>query len=152
MSDDRPIGHVIHEQIEGYTLGMESDNAANMAAPIPPEYAAAHEFMTDMFGADGYTSDSVGQLVEVFLPCLRIMNDKEHHPWPEDGALWRKAGILPVMIFARAKWERYWERTWRRGIRHDDSGFDCINFLGFSMRADPSSRFGELGEPSDRGR
>jgi hypothetical protein len=106
---------------------------------------AAEEFMNKM-GMEP-TPDALGQLLEVFVPCLRIMCDQKGHPWPKDGAMWRKSGILPVMIFLKAKFERYWYRTWIQGIRHDDSGFDGINFWGFSIRAARDSRFGELGEP-----
>jgi hypothetical protein len=107
---------------------------------------AAQDFMYKMGMTP--TPDATGQLLEVFVPCLRIMCDQKGHPWPSDGAMWRKGGILPVMIFMKAKFERYWYRTWNCGIRHDDSGFDFINFAGFTLRADSDSRFGNLGEPS----
>jgi hypothetical protein len=92
------------------------------------------------------TPDAIGQLTEVFLPCLRIMCDPDH-PWDPNGATWRRGGIFAVLTDARKKWERFWERTWTHGKRHDDSGFDLINFVGFVMRAKPESRWGEWGEP-----
>jgi hypothetical protein len=91
------------------------------------------------------TPDAVGQLLEVFVPCLRIMCDRGYEP---TGGLWRKAGILGIIWDVRKKFERLWYRTWTLGIRHDDSGFDLINFTGMLLRADPDSRFGDAGEPA----
>src|SRR5215471_9681529 len=34
----------------------------NEAAPMPIEYQAAHDFLSAIFGPDGYTPDAVGQL------------------------------------------------------------------------------------------
>jgi len=117
----------------------------NMAAPIPVEYEAAHEFMAKLFGPEGYTPDSVGQLVQVFVPCLRIMVERGYEP---HGRLWQRAGVLGTIWDVRKKFERFWFRTWTLGVRHDDSGFDLINHTGFTMRADPDSRFGDAGEPA----
>ena len=117
----------------------------NMAAPAPEVYKYAHTFMTSLFGEDQYTPDSVGQLVEVFVPCLRVMVERGYEP---TGALWRKAGVLGIIWDVRKKFERLWFRTWTQGKRHDDSGFDLINFTGMLLRADPDSRFGDAGEPA----
>lgn len=122
-----------------------NDDIMNMAAPTPEIYKHAHAFMSAVFGNDGYTPDSVGQLVDVFVPCLRIMVERGYEP---TGALWRKAGVLGIIWDVRKKFERLWFRTWTQGIRHDDSGFDLINFTGMLMRADPNSRFGDAGEPA----
>jgi hypothetical protein len=92
------------------------------------------------------TPDAIDQLAEVFLPCLKIMCER---PWDPNGGTWRTSGILGVMGDARKKWERFWYRTWTRGKRHDDSGFDLINYVGFVMRSDPSSRWGTWGEPAN---
>jgi hypothetical protein len=106
---------------------------------------AAEEFMNKM-GMEP-TPDAIGQLLEVFVPCLRIMCERGYDP---TGGLWRKAGILGIIGDVRKKFERFWYRTWTLGIRHDDSGLDLINFTGFALRADPDSRFGDMGEPADR--
>lgn len=92
------------------------------------------------------TQDAVDQLVQVFLPCLEIMCDPTH-PWDPNGGTWRKSGILGAMTDAKKKWERFWERTWKHGKRHDDSGFDLINYIGFVMRSDPESGWGQWGPP-----
>jgi hypothetical protein len=115
---------------------------------VPPDVAirdAADGFLR-AGGIDQPSPDAVGQLTEVFLPCLRIMCDPSH-PWDPDGATWRKGGILAVLTDARKKWERFWERTWTHAKRHDDSGLDLINYIAFVMRADPDSRWGDWGEP-----
>ena len=106
---------------------------------------AARTFL-DECGIDPASPDAIDQLVQVFLPCLRIMCDPAH-PWDPNGATWRKSGILGAMTDAKKKWERFFERTWHRGKRHDDSGYDLINYIGFVMRSDPDSRWGEWGEP-----
>ena len=120
----------------------------NMVAPMPIAYKAAHAFMTAIFGPDGYTPDSVGQLVEAFLPCLQIMNDREGHPWGSEGELWRDAGVLNLTGDVYKKHERFQYRLWTQGVMHLDSGFDLMNFVGFCVRSDPNSRFGVRGEPA----
>jgi hypothetical protein len=121
---------------------ITTEDIVNMAAPMPIEYRAAHDFLSAIFGPDGYPPDTVAQLVEVFLPCLKIMVD---HNW---GELWRKAGFNSLMVHTGSKFERYWERTWIQGKRHADSGFDAINFLGFTLRADPDDIWGTRGKPA----
>ena len=128
-------------------IARDEWESENMVNPMPNEYKAAHEFLSSLFGPDGYTPDSVGQLVEVFIPCLRIMTGRPYEP---TGALWRRAGILGIIWDVRKKFERLWYRTWTEGNRHDDSGFDLINFTGFLLRSDPDSRFGDAGEPAPR--
>jgi hypothetical protein len=125
-------------------LNQEDENV-NMVAPTPAIYKHAHAFMSAVFGEDGYTPDSVGQLVDVFVPCLRIMVERGYEP---TGGLWRKAGVLGIIWDVRKKFERLWFRTWTQGKRHDDSGFDLINFTGMLLRAEPDSRFGDAGEPA----
>jgi hypothetical protein len=114
-------------------------------SPTPEIFKHAHAFMSAVFGPDNYTPDSIGQLVEVFVPCLRIMVERGYEP---TGALWRKAGVLGIIWDVRKKFERLWYRTWTLGRRHDDSGFDLINFTGMLLRVDPGSRFGDAGEPA----
>jgi hypothetical protein len=89
------------------------------------------------------TPDAVGQLAEVFLPCLKIMCER---PWDPNGATWRKSGWLGIMTDVRKKFERLWERAWQHGVRHDDSILDLINYLGF-LRRSKKSRWGDWGEP-----
>jgi hypothetical protein len=104
---------------------------------------AAQDFMYKMGMTP--TPDATGQLLEVFVPCLRIMCERGYEP---TGALWRKAGVLGIIWDVRKKFERLWYRTWTLGIRHDDSGFDLINFVGMLLRSNPNSRFGDAGEPA----
>jgi hypothetical protein len=87
--------------------------------------------------------DAVDQLVEVFLPCLRIMCSR---PWSPDGATWRRSGVLGILTDCKKKFERLWERGWIHGKRHDDSAFDLINYLGMYLRS-ADNRWGEWGEP-----
>lgn len=91
------------------------------------------------------TPDAVDQLVHVFLPCLRIMCER---PWDPNGGTWRASGILGATTDAKKKWERFWYRIWKRGERHDDSGLDLINYIGFVMRSYPDSGWGDWGPPS----
>jgi len=108
---------------------------------------AAQDFLE---GCDvDWTPDALAQLADVFLPCLQIMCDPSH-PWDPQGGTWRQSGILGAMTDAKKKWERFFERTWTRGKRHDDSGFDLINYVGFVMRSDPDSRWGAWGEPAEQ--
>jgi hypothetical protein len=102
----------------------------------------AQRFLEDMNMVP--TEDAVSQLVEVFIPCLRIMCER---PWDPNGKTWRKSGIFGVLSDGRKKWERFWERFWVHGKRHDDSALDLINYVGFVLRSD-DNRWGEWGEPA----
>lgn len=107
---------------------------------------AAFSFMQSC-GIDP-TPDAVGQLVEVFIPCLRIMSERPYDP---DGSTWRAHGWRGCLWSAKGKMERLWFLAWRRGIIHEDSAADAINFLGFYLRSihnDPP--WGEWGPPGHR--
>jgi hypothetical protein len=114
----------------------------------PRRYTSTHAFKPAVFGEENYTPDSIGQLVDVFVPCLRIMCDREGHPWGPNGELWRSAGVLNLTGDVYKKHERFQYRLWTMGIMHKDSGFDLINFIAFCLRSDPNSRFGVRGEPA----
>lgn len=90
------------------------------------------------------TADAIGQLTEVFLPCLAIICQRG---WDPDGGTWRRSGRMGILGDVRKKFERLWERGWKNGKRHDDSGLDLINYTGFYMRAD-TSHWGEWGDPA----
>lgn len=145
-SQESPIDPELQSKIDALRATVRNDpkfdSEENMAAPIPVEYQAAHEFLASIFGPDGYPPDVVGQLVEVFIPCLRIMVD---HDW---GELWRGAGLQSVMDQLKSKFDRYWERTWTKGERHADSGFDLINIAAFTLRQDPDNIWGNRGRPA----
>lgn len=89
------------------------------------------------------TPDAVGQLHKVFVPCLKIMCERG---WDPEGGTWRQAGVLGALADVRKKFFRLWERGWIRGIRHDDSALDLINYVGFYLRSD-DNRWNEWGEP-----
>lgn len=88
--------------------------------------------------------DAVEQLQEVFVPCLEIMCTRG---WNPEGETWRKSGVLGILSDIRKKFERLWERGWIRGIRHDDSAYDLINYVGFYLRS-ADNRWGDWGEPA----
>lgn len=120
----------------GQMMGNEEEN---MAEETTRDFA--QRFIEDM-GMIA-TPDAVSQLVEVFVPCIRIMCER---PWDPNGKTWRKSGRLGVLSDARKKWERLWERLWIHGKRHDDSAFDLINYVGFVLRSEDSD-WGEWGAP-----
>ncbi len=90
------------------------------------------------------TPDAVGQLTEVFLPCLEIMCRR---PWNPEGQTWRQAGRLGALADVRKKFQRLWERAWIHGKEHDDSAIDLINYVGFYLRAD-KPYFGDWENPA----
>lgn len=91
------------------------------------------------------TPDAADQLYRAFLPCLEIMCSR---PWDPEGSTWRESGVLGILTDIRKKFSRLWERGWKHGRRHDDSALDLINYLGFYLRSDPNSGWGEWGDPS----
>jgi len=90
------------------------------------------------------TEDAIDQLTLAFLPCLRIMCER---PWDPNGATWRASGRLGILSDVRKKFERLWYRGWVNGARHDDSGFDLINYVGFYLRSN-GSLWGQWGDPT----
>jgi hypothetical protein len=91
------------------------------------------------------TPDAVDQLVLVFTPCLRIMCER---PWDPEGGTWKKSGVLGILTDVRKKFERLWERGWKHGKRHDDSGYDLINFVGMYLRSEDNG-WGDWGRPAN---
>lgn len=90
--------------------------------------------------------DARDQLVEVFLPCLRIMCERDH---AQDGSTWKMAGWMPQLMQLLGKADRLKHRSWR-GRRPDlDSARDIINYAGFFLRGIQSGvpAWGEWGEP-----
>jgi len=127
----------------GRYVQPDDDSAEFVPTPVDQNYQqAARLFMEELLMEP--TPDAVDQMLLVFVPCLRIMCER---PWDPHGGTWKKSGLFGALTDVRKKFERFWERTWIHGKRHDDSGFDLINFVGFAMRADPESRWGTWGEP-----
>jgi hypothetical protein len=102
----------------------------------------AHQFLLDA-GIEP-TPDAVGQLLNVFVPCLRIMCERPYNP---AGETWRAHGWRGCLFHAKGKMERLWEMAWRQGTYHNDSAFDAINFLGFYLRSQEDPPWGTWGEP-----
>ena len=95
------------------------------------------------------TDDAVDQLVDAFLPALRIMCERGYDP---DGATWRESGWRGTLTDIRKKFTRLWFRGWRRGRYDPDSAIDLINFCGFYYRLHNEGKpWGEWGEPEQKG-
>lgn len=105
-----------------------------------------HPYAQDFLQKCGLTPtpDAVEQLVRVFLPCLGIMCER---PWDPEGGTWKRSGVLGILTDVRKKFERLWERGWKHGIRHDDSAFDLINYIGMYIRSEDNG-WGEWGPPA----
>jgi hypothetical protein len=89
------------------------------------------------------TPDAISQLIEVFVPCLRIMCERGY---ASDGSTWQEAGRMGILCDVRKKFTRLWRDGWtlRRIVR--DHALDLINYVGFYLRAnDPG--WAEWGEP-----
>lgn len=102
---------------------------------------AAREFM-QMCGMEP-TADSISQMTEVFIPCLRIMCER---PWDPRGGTWRAAGRLGALADLKKKFDRVWYRYWLCNKPHIDSILDLINYAGFALRSE-DDRWGSWGEP-----
>lgn len=103
--------------------------------------AAARLFMEELLMEP--TQDAVEQMLQVFVPCLRIMCERG---WDPNGGTWRRSGVLGILSDVRKKFERLWERGWINGKRHDDSAYDLINYVGMYLRS-KDDRWGSWGEP-----
>lgn len=122
-------------------MAMSDEDMVNANSP----FHAAANYMRAV-GLDP-TEDAIEQLVGPFTVCLRIMCERGYEP---SGQLWKRSGVLGVLTDVQKKFDRFWYRTWTLGRRHDDSGYDLINFTGMCLRQEPDSRFGEWGEPAQK--
>ncbi len=141
MSDEFPENSMHYGKLR--TMSGRRD----IVLPDQPAFSpqnSAENFLKEC-GLDP-TPDAVGQLAEVFLPCLRIVCERGYDP---NGGTWRPAGRLGMLTEVRKKFDRLWDRAWKNGKNHDDSAIDLINVLGFYLRAD-RERFGDWGEPGGK--
>ncbi len=103
---------------------------------------AAFDFMTKC-GLEP-TPDAIGQLTEVFLPCLRIMCERGYDP---EGKTWRSHGWRGNLFYFLAKAGRAKQKAWIRGRYDEDSIRDAINYGGFYLRCNREDPWGEYGDP-----
>lgn len=95
------------------------------------------------------TPDAMEQLLEVFVPCLRIMCERGYDP---TGATWREGGWRSQLVDVRKKFKRLWFHGWIHGRFVPDHGFDLINYTGYYQRIAMSGKpWGEWGEPETEG-
>jgi hypothetical protein len=103
---------------------------------------AAEEFLK-YCGLDP-TPDAVDQLVEAFLPALRIMIERGYDP---TGKTWRDGGWRGLVYELRKKIDRLWYRSWL-GRQFDKDMYDVINYAGFYIRLKCHGEpWGTKGEP-----
>jgi hypothetical protein len=115
----------------------------NMGTGDHPTRLSASRFMTDCGLAP--TEDAVGQLVEVFLPCLRIMCERGYDP---TGATWKEGGWRSQLVDIRKKFSRMWFHGWIHGEFRPDHGTDLINYVGYYQRLGMKGHpWGKWGEP-----
>jgi hypothetical protein len=108
------------------------------------EQRAAVAFFKAM-GISDPTPDAVGQLLEAFVPCLRIMCERGYDP---TGATWREGGWRSQLVDVRKKFKRLWFHGWIKGRFVPDHGFDLINYVGYYQRLQMNGKpWGEWGEP-----
>jgi hypothetical protein len=90
------------------------------------------------------TPDAVDQLVEAFLPALRIMIERGYDP---SGKTWRDGGWRGLVYELRKKIDRLWYRSWL-GRQFDKDMYDVINYAGFYIRLKCHGEpWGTKGEP-----
>jgi hypothetical protein len=107
------------------------------------EYAAANHFLADI--GLPLTPDAVDQLVQAFIPALKIICERGYHP---EGNTWREAGWRGVLTDIKKKSNRLWYRSWVKGGFDEDSARDLINFAGFYIRlGNKGKEWGEWGNP-----
>lgn len=105
---------------------------------------AAEQFLKSL-GIDEPTPDAIGQLLDVFVPCLQIMCERGYDP---TGATWREGGWRSQLVDVRKKFKRLWFHGWIHGRFVPDHGFDLINYTGYYQRiAMQGKPWGNWGEP-----
>jgi hypothetical protein len=105
---------------------------------------AAEQFM-EMCGLEP-TPDSVNQLIEAFLPALRIMCERGYDP---NGDTWIRKGWRGLVCDILGKAGRIRYRSWLQNKFDRDSAMDLINFAGFYVRLEnQGAPWGDWGGPA----
>jgi hypothetical protein len=154
MMSDRKPAMSSPEEAKAYYAGsplkLFADNLAE-ATSRKPSPEDVRETMAVMFLENmglTPTPDAVGQLLEVFFPCLAIMCSRGYDP---NGATWREGGWRSQLVDARKKFKRLWFHGWIKGIFIPDHGWDLINYVGYYQRiAMRGAPWGEWGEPENQ--
>lgn len=108
------------------------------------EMAAAQHFFSDV--GLPLVPDAIEQLVEAFLPALKIICERGYHP---EGNTWKEAGWRGILTDIKKKSNRLWYRSWIKGGFDKDSARDLINFAGFYIRLqNKGEEWGSWGPPS----
>jgi hypothetical protein len=138
--DERLVPRGIHEerQFVGYPDPVYSGQQAL-------DIDAAYTFF-DRCGIKA-TPDAIGQLVEVFLPCLRIMAERGYDP---EGKSWRDKGWRDQVVEILERADRIHFNSWAHSRFDENNARDLINYCGFYLRLrGKGERWGKWGEPGD---
>jgi hypothetical protein len=90
------------------------------------------------------TPDAMEQLLEVFLPCLKIMCERGYDP---DGESWRDKGWRNQVIEILERADRIHFNCWTHSRPDENNTRDIINYAGFLLRSDWKNEWGKWGEP-----
>ena len=116
---------------------------------IRADQEAAEAFLESV-GLIDPTPDMIGQLLEVFVPCLKIMYERGYDP---TGATWREGGWRSQLVDIRKKFSRLWRHGWLQGKFVPDHGLDLINYTAFyqrmEMKGEPWGNWG-TGKANDK--
>lgn len=83
------------------------------------------------------TPDAVHQLVDAFLPALRIMCQRGYDP---DGGSWKESGWMGQLFEMRKRMSRLVHNSWRGGRFDESNTVDMINYAGFLYRLEGKGR------------
>lgn len=112
------------------------------------EETAARQFLKDV-GIDDPAPDVIGQLLDVFVPCLLIIHERGYDP---NGQSWRQWGWRGQLVEIRKRCERLWFNSWKHNRFDTNNAFDIINYAGFYLRlGNEGEPFGEFGSPGTEG-
>jgi hypothetical protein len=91
--------------------------------------------------------DIAEQLVDGFLPALRVMHKRGFSP---DGRTWQGSGWRSHVFEIMKRADRIAYNSWRSARFDKNDAVDLINFCGFYIRmrcqGEPWSKWGEPGE------
>lgn len=112
------------------------------------EVKSKNNFATNVlseFGIDNPNKDAIDQLMDVFIPCLKIMCERGYDA---QGKTWREKGWRGVVHDILNKAGRIRYRSWLKNEFDRDSAIDLINFCGFYIRMNNEGEpWGTWGEP-----
>lgn len=131
--DELAYEALVDEEAQASLLADDRDQAnMNMMAPIQHEWTLSRDFLEAVFAGQSIPGDAVSQLVQGFLPCLKIIIERGY---ATDGRTWEAGGWRGLLHEMIKKMDRVQFLDWQHAIGASHEMPDIINYGAMYMRS-----------------